>query len=163
MSQRSKLGGVSQATLRRSWIVFFLWLGAVVAANRLAPRPFWLWYGCLVGAALTIFLIHRRHWFAGPLGFIVTGSLVSYLLPGLASQWLWVLSTPMHPLTSASPTWPDIGWLLFRTLQLFAPAAILVRHVASRHRILLAFDDTQLEPRRRWMPDPSSYYLVTQR
>jgi hypothetical protein len=166
MTVRSRLGGVDRETLMRGWFLLFLWLMVNFARAGFSPQPAWLQEAWLFGTGLTIFLIHRRHRFAGLVGFLVVGSLAGFTVLRCLAGLRWVHAVPHS--TDINFAFSGLilharGYAAFVILQALVPVAVLVSHLTSRHRLMLyepaADIDVETDPRRR----PGGYYFVTTR
>jgi len=173
MSVRSRLGGVDRETLLRGWFLLFVWVWMNVARSGFAhpgnmSQSAWvLWVVWLFGSALTFFLIARRNRLAGIVGFLIGATLVAYLWLLCVESWSSAFWLATHPGIARSGfaylrhILPPLGHALFATAQAIVPLAVLARHFATRHRLMLygRVDniDTDRDSRRR----PGSYYFVT--
>lgn len=154
MNAHTKIGGANRAGLLRVWFLFFLW-GFVTSVT--TPQPDWRGFLCLLGSAFTLLLLYRRNRLAGIVGFLVSASVVLLALPEAAVGWRHFASGRFFggPFAWFSPS------ALYALAVPLVPAVVLALHIASRHRILRAFEGR--EQHRGRAVTTSSYYLITNR
>jgi hypothetical protein len=160
MTPRTTLGGLNRNALLRVWFLFYLW---VFVGGVLAPQPNWRWLALVLGSALTWIFIYRRNRLGGIVGFIVCGAMVIFTLPEALAAWGSVRSGAPAAETLFGVGVPPVLLALYRTANAIVPAVVLGLHVASRHRLLRAFEESVAERRHGKVIAPSSYYLITRR
>ncbi len=166
MTIRSRLGGVDRETLFRAWFLLFVWLLVNFVRAGFSPRPAWLQEMWLFGTGLTIFLIYRRHRFAGLVGFLVVASLAGFTVLRCFAGLRWAHAVPNNTdinFAFSGLTLHARGYAVFLICQALVPVAVLASHLTSRHRLMLygreVDIDAETDPRRR----RGGYYFVTTR
>ena len=160
MTPRTTLGGLNRDALLRVWFLFYVW---VFVGGVLAPPPNWLWLALMFGSALAWILIYRRNRLGGIVGFIVCGTMVIFTLPDALAAWGSLRSNVAAGETLFGLDVHPVLLALYRTANAFVPTVVLALHVASRHRLLRAFEESVAERRHGKVIAPSSYYLITRR
>ena len=166
MTIRSRLGGVDRETLLRGWFLLFVWQLVNFARAGFFPQPAWLQQTWLFGTGLTIFLLYRRHCFAGLTGFLVIASLTGFSLLHCFAGLRWARAVPDDAdinFAFSGLTLHARGYAVFLVCQTLVPVAVLVSHLTSRHRLMLygreVDIDAEVDNRRR----RGVYYFVTSR
>ena len=160
MKAQTTIGGLNRDALLRIWFLFYVW---AFVGSFFAWIPHWSWSAWVYGSALTCFLLYRRSPLAGIVGYIVCGTAVAATFPHALSLWGVLFLGESYPGTHFPFSWPFLYMVLYNAALAFVPTAVFTLHVASRHRLLRAFEGTVAERRHGRVIAPSAYYFVTNR
>ena len=160
MTAQTTLGGVNRDALLRLWFLFYVW---AFVMSFFGWNAHWGWSAWVYGSALTCFLIYRRSPLAGIVGYIVSGTAVAAILPQSLRTISVFFFGPSKLATYFQFPDPLIVQACYYITLAVVPTAVLVMHVASRHRLLRAFEGSVAERRHGRTIAPSSYYLITLR
>ena len=122
-----------------------------------------IWQAYLLGAAATLWLLHRRHRLAGLVGFLTAAPFTYFAVGPCLALWGRVIrGGRLHEVLFGAQV-NTLGSLLYVTAVAFLPTAVLIRHFLARHRLLLYEPETDIDhevtvPRQR-----GGYYFVTVR
>lgn len=161
MTAQTKLGGMNRDSLFRIWFLFYVW---TLAGDFFAWDSHWRWVAWVFGSALTCWLLYRRSMLAGIVGYLVCATAAAANFPTAFMVWQGLLSGyySFSAFVRPIPSNPLFG-IVYHTAMAFIPAVVLVLHVASRHRLLRAFEASLALRRHGRIIAPSSYYFVTLR
>lgn len=161
MNAQTKLGGMNRDSLFRIWFLFYVW---TLAGDFFAWDSHWRWSVWLFGAALTCWLLYRRNMLAGIVGYLVCGTAAAANFPKAFTIWHGLFSGSYSVAEFYRPIpFNPLFRIIYYTAMAFIPAVVLVLHVASRHRLLRAFEASLAVRRHGRIVAPSSYYFVTLR
>jgi len=161
MTAQTTLGGMNRDSLFRIWFLFYVW---TLAGEFFAWNSPWRWVAWVFGSALTCWLLYRRSMLAGIVGYIVCGTAAAAMLPTALVSWRAFLSSNYSFAFFTQPIPVNPLFRLFvQTGMAFVPTIVLALHVASRHRLLRAFEGSLAVRRHGRIIAPSSYYFVTLR